>query len=74
MLAHLDARGAQHSSNDASETLSHGKVSMIAIKAFAIKLDDSPLRDVLLAEKDEVTAEEFASRLPIFLRLLGRAE
>jgi len=47
---------------------------MLAIKAFAIKLDDCSLSDVLLAEKDEVTAEEFAFKLPVFLRLLGRAE
>jgi hypothetical protein len=43
------------------------------LKAFAAdRLPDCALRDVLLAEGDEITNAEFLARLPIWLSLLRR--
>ena len=63
-----------HDDADIRDAPGRASVSMLAIKSYALKLEDCALRDVLLAEKDQVTAEEFALKLPVFLRLLGRVD
>ncbi|MDA4119784.1 MAG: hypothetical protein OK436_04265 [Thaumarchaeota archaeon] len=74
MLAIPATDRATFNPGDPWEALGHTRVSMVTIKAFALKLDDCSLKDILMAEKDEIEAEEFALKLPIFLRLLGRVE
>lgn len=46
------------------------KVRIIILKDFAIKKLDDPLKSVILAEKDEMSAEEFIAKVPTWLNLL----
>lgn len=48
------------------------KINIRTLKEFAISnlQRGSPLRDVILSEKDEVGVEEFLAKLGIWLRLL----
>lgn len=46
------------------------KVAIRRLKEFALSLPhDHPLRDVLLAEDDELGVQIFLSRIPLWLRL-----
>jgi hypothetical protein len=46
-------------------------IDMRSLKEFALRElpADWPLREILLAEKDEIEADEFIVKVPIFLRL-----
>jgi hypothetical protein len=46
-------------------------VNMRSLKQFAFKMlpKELPLRDLLLTEKDELTAQEFIIKLEIWLKL-----
>ena len=50
------------------------RIDLRKLKAFAIeKLPiKSPLRDVLLRERDEMQADEFIHKLSVWLKLCGR--
>ena len=49
-------------------------IDMRSLKEFALREipPDWPLREILLAEKDEIEAGEFIVKVPIFLRLCSR--
>ena len=55
--------------------LSKTYVSMQSLKQFAQeKLPDSALKEILMSEGDEISAQEFIAKLPIYLKLLKRVE
>jgi len=46
-------------------------VNLLDLKHFALKkLPDGPLRDDILAQPDEVTAEEYVANCRVWLRML----
>ena len=50
-----------------------GTVSMIGLKQYSSTLSaDSAFRQVLALEKDQVPADEFFARLPLWLALAGK--
>ena len=68
---------AKESTERAEETgeLSQTYVSMQSLKQFAQeKLPDSALKEILMSEGDEISAQEFIAKLPIYLKLLKRVE
>ena len=46
-------------------------IDIRSLKEFALREipPDCPLREILLAEKDEIDADEFIVKVPVFLRL-----
>jgi hypothetical protein len=47
------------------------KVSLTNLKRFALqKLPEGPLRDDILAQPDEITAEEYVANCRVWLRML----
>jgi hypothetical protein len=50
-------------------------INIRSLKQFAFEMlpKESPLRDLLLTEKDEMPAEEFIIKLEIWLKLLKKS-
>ena len=60
---------------EAAANLSQTYVSKQSLKQFAQeKLPDSALKEILMSEGDEISAQEFIAKLPIYLKLLKRVE
>jgi hypothetical protein len=62
------------SANEANDPESEIKtIDLRRLKAFALELPDSALRDVIVSEaNDYMNAAEFLLKLPIYLKLLRR--
>ena len=68
------AKESTERAEEAAE-LSQTYVSMQSLKQFAQeKLPDSALKEILMSEGDEISAQEFIAKLPIYLKLLKRVE
>jgi hypothetical protein len=57
-------------SSTEGDRLSETKISVRRLRDFATQLPiDLPLRDILLAEEDEIPVSTFLARLPVWLQL-----